>query len=35
MSSASRAVLALAFSLKREAHFALSRFELLGPRKYL
>jgi len=33
MPLASRDVLASAFSLKREAHSALSRFELLGPRR--
>jgi len=35
MSLASRAVLALAFSLKREPHSALSRFEFPGPRRNL
>ena len=33
MSLVSRAVLASVVSLKREAHSALSRFELLGPRR--
>ena len=35
MPLASRDILALAFLLKREAHSALSRFELPGPRRNL